>query len=300
MNPKVYIILLNYKNWQDTLECLLSLNKQSYANFETVVVDNNSGNDSLQQIQARLRDQNILYPVHYMQSEENGGFAKGNNVGIKFARERKDGKYFWVLNNDTVIATHAISELVKKASKDEMESVKVGIYGSKLLYHTKPNTIQAVGGNYNKWLGTLIEIGNLKIDKGQYDYSKKSNMVIGAAMFVSDEFIQEVGLLGEEYFLYFEEVDWVERAKRKGWSISTVTSSIVFHKQGVSTQANGLKNAEKSKISDYYYFKNRILITKKYFPYCLPSVYASYIITAFNRIKRGQWDRLGMMWDIIF
>jgi len=300
MNPKVYIILLNYKNWQDTLECLVSLNRQSYANFEAVIVDNDSGNNSLQQIQTSLRDQNILYSIHYIQSQENGGFSKGNNEGLRFALSQSDGDYFWILNNDTTLDTQALECLVIKAQSDWKNGLKTGLYGSKLRYHARPEIIQAVGGRYNKWLGMLKEVGNLATDKGQFDQLVEPNVLVGASLFASKDFIEDVGLLGEDYFLYFEELDWAERAKRKGWRMMVVPESIVFHKQGMATQANGLQNNQKSKLSDFYYFRNRLRVTAQYFPFCLPTVYLSFMFTAMNRIRRGQWNRLGMLWNVLW
>ena len=300
MNSKVYIILLNYKNWQDTLECLLSIENLAYKNFEVVLVDNFSQNNSIQNIQQSLAKQKLSFTIHFIELVENGGFAKGNNAGLKFAQEIGDGDFFWVLNNDTTLDELALDQLVGAVILDRKAERKVGLYGSKLRYYSHPELLQAMGGQYNKWLGSMKEVGNLEIDKGQYDTNTTPNVLIGAAIFVTIDFLKEVGYFNEIYFIYFEEIDWAERGRKLGWGLKVVPSSVVYHKQGMATQASGLQNDQKSKLSDFYYFRNRLRITAQYFPYCLLTVYLSYLFTAINRIRRGQWDRLEMLWKVMW
>lgn len=297
---KVYIVLLNYKNWEDTVECLLSLNNLKEAFFEVVVVDNASGNESLVAIKSSLAGVKLNYKINYLQAEHNGGFAKGNNIGINFALERGDGSYVWVLNNDTTVDEYSLKFLIEKAFGNFQSGLKIGVYGSKLRYYSQPEVLQAMGGRYNKCLGTIKEIGNLELDKGQFDHCNDVNVVIGAAMFLPSECLVDVGLLSEEYFIYFEEIDLVEKAKKMGWGVACVPESVVYHKQGMATNANGLDNLNKSKLSDFFYFRNRLKVTYKFYPFYLPTVYLSYIFTAINRIRRGQWRRLWMLFKVLF
>lgn len=301
MHGKVYIIVLNYKHWEDTVECVQSLQKLVYkGEVDIIVVDNCSQNNSLENIQHRLVDTHSPFPVHYMGLYSNGGFAKGNNAGLHFALQKGDGAYFWVLNNDTTVDSSSLEHLVAQAENDKRHFRRIGLYGTKLRYYAFPEKLQAVGGIYNKWFATLKEKGNLEIDKGQYDEERFPNVLVGASLFATKDFLHEVGLLGEDYFIYFEEEDWAERARRRDWGMCVVTESIVYHKQGVATQANGLNNNHKSRFSDFFYFRNRLRVTARFFPYCLPTVYLSFVFIALNRIRRKQWDRLGLIIYLMF
>jgi GT2 family glycosyltransferase len=293
--PKVYVILLNYQNWQDTEECLRSLETLDYDHLEVVLVDNCSPNKSLD----ILRNISFRLPIHFIQSEENGGFAKGNNLGLHVALARNDAAYYWLLNNDTTVDERALFELVNVAEADKAEGQKVGIYGSKLRYYAHPELLQAVGASYNHWFAYVKETGNMEVDKGQYDHLKEVDFLPGASFMVSDVFVREVGLMGEEYFLYFEELDWAVRARRAGWATRLVPQSLVYHKHGASVKASGLHKKEKSRISEFYFARNKLLFTSRYFPYCLPTVYLSFFVTMAKRIKSGQWDRIGMFVRIL-
>lgn len=292
---KVYIVVLNTRTKQETVDCLLSLEQASYRAFEVVVVENASGDDALEYIQRAIVGR-TTFPIHFLESSANDGFAAGNNIGLRFALARGDGRYFWVLNNDTTVPPEALAALVGAAEEDRAAGRKVGQYGAKLRYHSLPDTIQAVGGTYNKWLGVTREIGNMEKDRGQYDHqAPPPDILIGASLFVSDRFLDDVGLLGDDYFLYYEEHDWAERGRRKGWSIRVVPECLIYHKQGVSTGGGGGNKNRKSAFSDFYSFRNKLLFTARYHPWCLPTVYLGFLGAALSRIRRGQWDRLPLM-----
>ncbi|MBM3854916.1 MAG: glycosyltransferase family 2 protein, partial [Verrucomicrobia bacterium] len=227
--PKVYIIILNTRTKQETVDCLLSLEAATYRAFEVVVVENCSGDDSLAFIQGAVTGR-VSYPVHFLESPANDGFGAGNNVGLRFAMARGDGRYYWVLNNDTIVPSDTLSVQVQAAEEDRRAGRRIGQYGLKLRYHSHPDLLQAVGGTYNKWLSITREIGNLERDEGQYDRrAPRPDILIGASLFVSDEFLREVGLLGEDYFIYYEEHDWAVRGRRRGWGLRVLSNGLVYH-----------------------------------------------------------------------
>lgn len=296
--PKVYVIVLNFRAKEVTAGCLLSFRDVMYHPFEVIVVDNASGDGSLDDIEAAVRDQ-LPFPVHFIQSPRNDGFAAGNNIGLRFAFERNDARYFWLLNNDTEVAPNALTALVDAAEQDRAASRKIGQYGAKLLYHDQPHTIQAVGGSYNPWLGVTREIGNLEKDHGQYDHpAPHADILIGASLFVTDRFLSEVGPLGEDYFLYYEEHDWAERGRANGWGLRVVPECVVYHKQGAAI-GGGRDHNSKSALSDFYSFRNKLLFTARYYPWCLPSVYVGLLGAALRRVQRGQWSRLPMLFTLM-
>ena len=161
----------------------------------------------------------------------------------------------------------------------------VGICGSKLMYDWDRTKIQGYGGYFNPVLAVSRHCTDIRmIDRIDY--------VIGASVFVRREFLQDIGLMCEDYFLYCEEIDWAERAKGK-YKIACVPESIVYHKEGAST--GGQSEENRTVFSDYYQLRSRLLFTKKFYKKYLPTVYLTMICVIFNRIKRGQYDRIWMI-----
>lgn len=339
-NPKVYIILLNYNGWQDTIECMESLLKLDYDNYQIVVVDNASPNDSMnhiidwvkgnQQIKETKSDLSDLYlpvlkkPLKYVlytdkdikeknisnkdkknylvfiQNNVNSGFAAGNNIGMKYALAKNDFEYIWILNNDTLVPTDSLGALADRA--EDLSSVEKSkcIIGSKLMYYDNPKIIQAVGGKYNKWFGVSKHIGGFQEDIGQYDNNSiEPEYIVGASMFVHKSFLEVVGMMSEEYFLYYEDIDWNLKAKSTGGKAVFCYKSKVFHKEGSSIGSSS-KGKEKSKISDFYSLRSRIILTKKFFKIQIVTVYLGFIIVIINRLFRKQFDRVKMIFKIIF
>lgn len=323
MWEKVYIIILNWNGWKDTIECLESVLKSDYKNYQVIICDNHSQDDSVNKIKLwaegklnpfkskveSIDSTSVEKPIQYreyswndikdissikqdecslilLKIEENKGFSGGNNVGINFALKQKDTKYIWLLNNDTVIKRDTLTQLIGyfKSRKN------IGICGSKLMQYYNPDSVQSLGGRYNKWIGTNSNIKKIR-------EMKKMDYVIGASMLVSKELINDIGMLSEDYFLYFEELDWALRAKMK-YTIDCACSSIVYHKEGASIGSNS-NGKLRSELSDYYLIRNRLLITKKFFKYCMLTVYCGLFITFLKRIWRGQYRRAKMVLEII-
>lgn len=316
-----YIIILNYNNWEDTIECLESVFKLKDIKYKVIVCDNNSTDNSLSYIEewalgtmkVNCKSQNkkindLVHPfekkpIPYLklsrskisnigsaqteqliliQTEQNLGYSFGNNVGIKYAIEQEDCKYIWILNNDTVVEPLSLKYLVDTMNENPF----IGICGVKTYFYYNPDKIQCKSGfYYNKWLAYPFEAKN--IDNVSY--------VNGASMLVKKEFIQDVGLLCEDYFLYYEEIDWVLRGKNK-YQLGYSEKSIIYHKEGGSIN----KNEKKSLLSDFYAIRNRILITKKFYKYCLPTVYLGIVMAIINRLRRKQYTRAWIFIKIMF
>lgn len=340
MNPKVYILVLNWNNWRDTIECLESLQHLEFENYSIVVIDNDSTDKSVEKIKAwaegrlEVESKYLEYdssnkPVSYIeynraQAEAGGrielenrmnslrpdrrlviietgdnlGFAGGNNVGIRYALAKNDFEYIWLLNNDTVVETDTLKAMVERMREDDT----VGMCGCTLLYYDQSDRIQALaGGTYNKWLGISKHVGcswnsNMSIKRNKVE--RKIDYIVGASMLVSKNFIQDIGLLSEEYFLYFEETDWAFRSKER-YRLAYAPDSVVYHKEG-ATIGSSSNPKEKSMTADYYGIKNRIVFTQKFFPWLLPTVYLGVIVAIVNRIRRGQWNRVKMILKILF
>lgn len=303
----IYISILNWCAEQDTIACLDSVLATQGADYRVIVCDNGSPAPSYERIAAwcharadlvthEVDEQSArqgirpsgLAPaagvreVYLIRSTQNLGYAGGNNVALKFALSDPAAAQVWVLNNDTVVRPDSLAHMVRVMQAD----TGVGICGSRLVYMDEPDTIQGLGGIYNVWMCTSTHYGEgrpatMSIEAA--DVTRNIDYVIGASMLVSVRLLRDVGLLSDEYFLYFEEIDFCTRARDAGYRLGVAPESVVFHKEGGAT-----KKKEMSLVSDFFFVKNRILFTWKFFPMRLPLAVLSVALAAALRMKRGE------------
>jgi GT2 family glycosyltransferase len=222
MNLKVSIIILNWNGLSDTIECLESLKKLTYPNYEIIVVDNGSrGND------ADILDDRYKDVIKLIRSDRNCGFAGGNNLAIKWVLKNSYCDYFLLLNNDTVVHQEFLTELIKVAAGD----AQIGIAGPKTYIHDFPDTIQLAWFEVDMRIGKAYHIGSLSIDKSQYDDVKQVNYLQGSCLLIKQKVIQEVGLLDDSFFCYWEETDFCLRVSRAGYKIAYVPKAKIWHKK---------------------------------------------------------------------
>ncbi len=237
--PAVSIIILNYQRGADTLECLESVFHIDYPNFEVIVVDNGSTDDSLSKIRTR-------YPrARIIKNQRNLGFAEGNNVGIKAS----NSPYVLLLNDDVVVEKNILQDLVEAAESDP----KTGVAGPVVSYYSSPERIWSAGGKVNLF-GYASHMG-----KGKKIESCRSpryvDYIIGCAMLIKRKAIDEVGLLDPEYFYYFEDADFCFRARKAGYLCLSIPSPTCRHKTG----AEWINNP----VQAYYYMRNACIFAKK-------------------------------------
>ncbi len=301
----VYIVVLNWKGATDTIACLKTLFGLVGVDFRIIICDNASPDDSYGQIRDWLieeknRDADYMQgrslveldkisaeshlvsenedAVFLVQTGNNLGYAGGNNVGIRLALNQEDMQYVWILNNDTEVEPNSLSELVKRCQMDS----GIGICGSRLVYYHDRNKLQGLGGLYNPWLCTTRHYAAFADSTKVFDddqVASEIDYVIGASMLLTRPLLEQVGLLCEDYFLYYEELDICLRAKGK-FRLGVASNSVVYHKEGASTGGG------RSDLADYYAVRNRLLLTKKlnhhyYFPVLL-----SLVFVCINRIRR--------------
>ncbi len=291
--PVVFIVLLNWNGLNDTDACLESLAGLDYPNYKVIVVDNASTDGSERELRARHPTLTLL------QSGANLGFAGGNNVGLRYALEH-GAEYVWLLNNDTLVEPDALTQLVTKMQREP----ELGLCGSTLLYESQRDSVQALGGaRYNRWLGTVQHVGQHErwpqdVDEGEIE--GQLDYLIGASTFVSRLFLETVGLLQDDYFLYFEELDWATRARgqpghQSKFRLGYAAKSIVYHKEGSSIGGTDRAKAGKSYTADLYALKNRVRFTRRFYPYALPTVYLGLLVALANRVRRRQWRRVELV-----
>jgi len=241
--PLVSIVSVNYDQPEVTYEMLASLRKVTYPNFETLIVDNGSPTKSPDSIKEN-------YPeVQLIISKENLGFAGGNNIALKKAK----GDYILLLNNDTEVQPNFLESLVALMESDK----KIGIASSKILYFYEDNVIQYAGASpINKITSRGSHYGYKELDKGQHDTVTETSYPHGACMMIRKSVLEEIGLLYEGYFLYYEELDFAERVKRAGYTIYFQPNSSILHKESISTGKN-------SPLKTYYMNRNRVLFVRR-------------------------------------
>jgi GT2 family glycosyltransferase len=310
LRVRVYVIIVNWNGGSDTVECLESLFRSDYPRFTALVCDNGSSDDSLEMIKKWAGARGLQWrhceaeespgaapgaevPLVLLSSRRNLGFAGGNNLGIRYALAAAECDFVWLLNNDTTVEPDALSHLVRRMA----DSPRAGICGSTLrLYHRRDRVQAFGGGRYLPWIGLPWHYGRFRPSGGSIDAARAErsmNYVEGASMLVSRRFVEEVGPMCEDYFLYFEEADWSARGRGR-FGLAYAPLSVVYHKVGASigTSRNPLA---KSYLSDYFNIRNRILFTRRFHPAALPTVYLVLLGALLLRLSLGQWGRAAMV-----
>jgi len=250
IGPRVFVVLLNYRSPADTLRCVASLRRSPSRGVHPVVIDNASGNGDSQRLSAALGP---AIPV--LETGSNLGYAGGNNLGIRHALER-DADFVWVLNPDTEVEPETLQGLMTTMAlrPDAGFAGSVNLFGG-----SDPPTIQFAGGRID-WEGGVVAesidrgkplSGRTRRDPYDVDY------VAGTSMLVRRRVFEDVGLLPEHYFLYFEETDFQVTAARHGWKSVINPLARVWHYQGSAAHLP-------APYYTYYYIRGRILFARKF------------------------------------
>jgi hypothetical protein len=294
--PTISIIILNWNTWKETIECLESLFGIDYPNYEVIVLDNGSRNDSLQRLEdycagkQPVVSEYVEYslskkPIHVLKysiteleaggypdkegsfakirkdrriklvtSDRNLGFAMGNNVIIRYAMETTNPDYVLLLNNDTVVDSGFLTELVDASESDP----SVGFAGPKTYYYERNgrrDVINFAGGRIIFWKGQGRHIGVNAVDSPEYDLLREVDYVEGSCLLAKTGMIREIDLMDSSFFAYWEETDWCTRARKAGYKSVYVPKAKIWHKIGASSEGN-------SRI--YYMTRNMFWFVKRH------------------------------------
>ncbi len=247
MEPRVTAIVLNWNGRDDTLRCLTSLKHLDYSNLEIVVVDNGSDDDSVFVIQRAFPD------IYIIETGVNLGYAGGNNVGIRWALARKT-EYVLVLNNDTIVAPDFLKALCRNASILPKRSV----IGCAMLFDDRPDTIWMLGGVWDRSSGRFLYDGANRLLSEYVDIVREVDYVVGCALAVPSSVLQEIGLLDEEYFLHYEEIDFCTRARKYGIRCFVGTNAKLWHKVAASF------GGDESPMAEYFRTRNKLLWARRH------------------------------------
>ena len=225
-DPKVSIIILNWNGLEDTIECVESLKKITYPNYEVIVVDNASKGNDAQVLKEQFGDY-----IHLIRNNKNYGYTGGNNIGIRYALDNSCPDYLLILNNDVVVAPDFLTEMVKVAGGDD----QAGIVGPKTYFYDAPNRFWLVWANVNMHKGRGLLVGFGETDEGQYDEVKQvDGYLAGSCLLIKQQLIQKCGLFDEAYFCYWDETDYCFRVREAGYKIIYAPCAKIWHKKSVS------------------------------------------------------------------
>lgn len=317
---RVAIVVVNWNGWQDTIECMSAIVAGDALRIADVwIVDNASSDGSIDRIAhwceapaadpAWCRPDGVRHcgagtvPVRYRRWRANGqpaplmpgvqvnlveaganlGFAGGNNCGIAAAGLNRYS-HFWLLNNDAVMASDALSHLIEHASA----SPRTGMTGSTLCYYHDPTKVQALGGgSFDRATMRMSHVGeSLSVDRIPSGFAEieaieaRMSYVVGASMLVSTSFVRDVGTMQEDYFLYLEELDWAFRGRPR-YALGYAVRSRVYHKAGASTR-------RRSEFSLGLLYRNQVKFASRFMPERLPALRRKFVLEWVKHLIRWQ------------
>lgn len=308
-NNHISVIIVNYCSAADTIACVESLLAQESKLNKIIIVDNNSPDNSVEllinhfsdncncQVEYDFLENETVsegyklsvsgYDLYVLCSRVNGGYAYGNNLGIRFSLNNFEDKIFLISNADIIYSTDSLIKLYDDYISSKTLNPRVGFMGAKLNYYHDPEIVQAYGGSYDPIFGRCKHIGahykedDIKIDslKMNVDYP------IGACLLLDRETFTKTGGLSEDYFLYYEELDFVKKCSRYNIEFDISTSSLILHKEGGSIGSSSHSLRDVSVISDKFILRSRLKFTKKYYKRYLLSVLFVHFYHVFLRLK---------------
>ncbi len=243
--PLVATVILNTKRRDDTLECLASLRQGVYPRHSIIVLDNASTDGSKAAISAAFPEVQVIDLL------ENHGYAGNNNVGIAAALAQ-GADWIFVLNEDTTLAPDCIERLVAAGERNP----GVGVVGPLVLHHDEPAVIQSAGGRIDRFWNALHLSQNQPAVVASQG-PQPVDWISGCAIMVRRAVIEQVGMLDERFFYYWEETEWCVRARRAGWAIMNVPEARLWHK-GVQ------RDYQPKAAVSYYNTRNQLLMMYKH------------------------------------
>lgn len=290
MSLHVAVAIVAFRNPEDVRQCLAALATSTYADFEVVICEN-GGPASFAELTAGLPE---TLPsgqkVRAVLAPGNIGYAGGVNVCLA---ESPDADAWWVLNPDTEPRPDAMAELVARLSKGDCEAV-----GS--VVHLPDGTVQSYGGRWRSWLARPISIGHgtpqgKPVDKAEIE--RLQSYLNGASMLIGRKFLQTVGPMREDYFLYCEEVDWCLRGRKAGMRLGFAPKAVVLHHQGTST-GNERDIRRKARAPVYLNERNKMVMSRDLYPARFPVSALMALLQIFMRFgRRGAWAQVGYALD---
>lgn len=282
----VSICIVGFHNHEEIAGCVAALAQSTYTDFDVVICEN-GGTASWEKLKAALP---ATLPggqaVECINAGANLGYAGGVNTAM---RARPDAGAWWVVNPDTLPEPDALSAMVERLSRGDCHMV------GGILYNAA-GRVQAYGGHWRYWLGRAVSIGmgahvDDSVDAAAVE--ARMNYVLGASMLVDRIFVERVGLMKDEYFLYCEEVEWGLRGVKMGMKLGFAPKSRVRHDQGSTTGSAGAVQ-NRNRLPIYMDERNKLNVVRDVTPWRLPvAMVATLALLSLRFAARGAWKQWG-------
>jgi GT2 family glycosyltransferase len=269
--PLVSVILPVYYGGNDVIESLKTLKNQTYENYEIIVVDDKSKDESYKKIKEKFSNIKIIV------NNENLGFSKACNKGLNVAQ----GKYIMITDEDAFYDKNYIKEFVDVIEKDN----KIGVVSSKAYYTNETNRIRAAYFNVSKFTGITKSIGRDEIDEGQYDKITEIQAAGGGASMFDAELFKKIGGFDENFFIYFSDSDICFRIRKLGYKVVFVPKAILYHKKEKGDVITLFLVDQSTKSKILFIRKHSNFFQKIVFIFYITLIYSSIFILRFA-VKR--------------
>lgn len=281
----VVVAIVGFRNADDIVGCLAALGQSTYADFEVVICEN-GGTEAFEALRRVTPDRLAGgQPVRVVLAAGNLGYAGGVNVCIK---ETPVADAWWILNPDTQPDPAAMALQVARLSVGDCEAVGSTIY-------LPDGKVQSHGGRWRSWLARAESIGHgslLSDTPDPAEIEREQNYLNGASMLIGRHFLEVVGPMREEYFLYCEEVEWCLRGAQLGMRLGFAPGALVLHHAGTTTGSYAdIRKRPKTPV--YLNERNKMLTTRDVFPGWLPVAALGSFALIFLRFgRRGAWRQV--------
>lgn len=292
---KIGIVILNYMNYYDTIECIKSIidslasQKNKENEYILFIIDNNSPNNSFKCLYKYITKIELpkSMDIELIQSNENLGFGGGNNIGIEYLFNEKSCEFVFLINSDAKIIKFDDTELNNMIKRHNCE-----IIGAHFISESANKKKKIGGAIFNKYTFLSKDLSCYHTTKKFRDY--ETFYLSGAFFGMSKSVYSTIGKLEEGFFLYFEELEWTFRAERllkRKLKVYIAPHFQVCHRVGGAT-GNTASNKPKKPIAEYYSARARILFAKQVLPKHLVNAFAYNMSVVASRIIRGHWKNI--------
>lgn len=256
--PKVIVVLLNFCRWRETLDCVDSLHKCGYSNFQTIIVDNASSDSSEQKLREYLP--NVLI----VQTGKNIGYTGGVNYGIREALKFQP-EFILLLNEDTLVTPNFLQYLVDAM----LENPNAAAAGGTIYHHPETSKIWYAGGKFISWRGLAVHNTSLAKQNKDNTKSLKVSFITGCMVLLRSSMLVSIGVKDERFFMSLEDIEHSARILNRGFELLYVPAALIYHRIPVKYE---------SKFNLYYSVRNRLLLINLVLSPVMRSIAKTYFL----------------------
>lgn len=297
------VIIVAFQSADVIGECVASLLASQGAELRVVVADNFCTDDSVAVVRAAAAAAGVAYaeypaaqaaglafeqiaPVTVLRGSANRGYGGGCNMGLQALIPHREFDLFWILNPDCVVMPDTAAAYRRAADAGGV----FGLMGGRTLYREAPHRVQSDGGRVRRWTGIGVNVNSGQLpDAVTMPDPATLNFISGANMVASRAFVDQVGLMAEDYFLYYEELDW---AARRGDLPFRLCAEAIVHHHGGTTIGSGTLSRAAGPFANYFTYRNRFRFVMRFMPAMLPFSWVWSMAVAVRMLLRGEgWAR---------